>query len=619
MDLRPVIHQGLARLVVTTVVAAFGVVATRLVLAVTRPGEVSLHIDVVVAIVAVLISFSAPAQILFAKFVDPYLYRSATDYGLALQMATRRLTRLMDPLSVSMELRTIFQAQLAPEEFVLLVRRRDRDEFEACDEAGIRFLPLLAPSQALWDLAFSSVAQHVAIPEAVHRDDSASRLLVRKAGVAVAVLLGRRDKRLGLILLGPRRSGDAYFRDELVFIESVAELASIALENASLYRERVAILEYSQRLLESLDAAVVAADADGRITRCNLAATELLSLPAEAARASIGDLPSEVGWALAFALRGVWQPHDVEITIEHGARGSVSVIISTTTLYEQNAVQGALLVITDLSTVKALEANQRRLERLSGMARFYAGIAHEIRSPLAAISNFISLLAERFEDPEYRETACRLLPLEVNRIVQLAERLRLMAPSEGGQLAPVDLGSLLRDLVRLQGSGLANAPTIVLVCPDALPRILGDPRQLTQLFLNLVNNAKEAMPQGGDITIVATSDGSEPRPSVIVRITDEGSGIDPSIGHKVFEPFFTTKVSGTGLGLSICREIAEFHRASLTLSRRPHLGTVAEVRFSAVASRVASLDESGNKKPVGQASGPNVESRMKHERGARAL
>jgi signal transduction histidine kinase len=136
-----------------------------------------------------------------------------------------------------------------------------------------------------------------------------------------------------------------------------------------------------------------------------------------------------------------------------------------------------------------------------------------------------------------------------------------------------------------------------------------------------VNNAKEAMPQGGgDITIVATADGSEPRACVTVRIIDEGSGIDPTIGHKVFEPFFTTKVSGTGLGLSICREIAEFHRASLTLTRRPHVGTVAEVRFSAVAPRVASLDELGSKKPAaGQANGPNAEGRTKHERGARAL
>jgi signal transduction histidine kinase len=228
------------------------------------------------------------------------------------------------------------------------------------------------------------------------------------------------------------------------------------------------------------------------------------------------------------------------------------------------------------------------------MSRFYAGIAHEIRSPLAAISNFISLLADRFDDPEYRETASRLLPLEVNRIVQLAERLRLMAPSEGGQLSSVDLGSLLRDLVRLQVPIPPNPTIVTLVCPDALPRILGDQRQLTQLFLNLVNNAREAMPSGGEIAIVAAAEGRGGLRTVTVKVIDEGGGIDAGLGHKVFEPFFTTKPSGTGLGLSICREIAEFHRATLTLSRRPKRGTVAEVRFSALAPTVATFDESNN-------------------------
>jgi signal transduction histidine kinase len=595
MDLRPVIHRGLARLVVTAIVAVIAIIIARATIAVTGTRDLTLNADAVVALIVVLVSFSTPAQILFAKFIDPYLYRSSTDYGRALRSATRRLTRLMDPSSVSTELRAILQAQLAPEGFALLVRRPDRDEFEACDDHARQFLPLLAPSQPLWELSFSSVPPHTAITEAVYTDeDGASRMRVREAGVAVAVCLGRRERRLGLILLGPRRSGDAYFRDDLAFIESVAELASVALENGNLYRERVTILEYSERLLEALDSAVIAADSEGRITRYNRAAAELFAFGRTRLPVSIAELPSEVGWAFAFALREAWNPHDVEVTIDHRDRGLVPAVMSTTILSEQSSIVGALLVITDLSAVKALEANQRRLERLSVMARFYAGIAHEIRSPLTAISNFISLLGERFDDPEYRETALRLLPLEVNRIVQLAERLRLMAPSEGGQLTAVDLGSLLRDLVRLQTSGNPSATRVSLVCPDALPRILGDARQLTQLFLNLLNNAREAMPHGGEIRIVATADDSSGPRTVTVSIMDEGTGIEAAYCHRVFEPFFTTKASGTGLGLSICREIAEFHRATLTLSRRAQGGTVAEVRFSILGPSLGLLDDASN-------------------------
>jgi len=223
------------------------------------------------------------------------------------------------------------------------------------------------------------------------------------------------------------------------------------------------------------------------------------------------------------------------------------------------------------------------------MARFYAGIAHEIRSPLTSISNFVSLLTERFDDPEYRETASKLLPLEVDRIAQLADRLRLMAPSEGAQLTSVDLGTLLRDLVRLHVARSGDcAVHVTLSCPATLPLIQGDPRQLIQLFLNLLNNAIEAMSSGGNIRIHvehAKADGISD--VVLVQVRDEGHGIPPSIMSKIFQPFFTTKSSGSGLGLSICREIAAFHHATLALRKRTDAsGTIAEVRIPVAKTTV---------------------------------
>ena len=118
------------------------------------------------------------------------------------------------------------------------------------------------------------------------------------------VTLGRRGQLLGIVLLGPRRSGDAYFKNDLGFIESVADLASIALENALLYRQRIHMLEYSDRLLESIDSAVVAIDVEGRITSFNPAATKLFGLSDEYHGALMHVLPSEIGWALVLALSG---------------------------------------------------------------------------------------------------------------------------------------------------------------------------------------------------------------------------------------------------------------------------------------------------------------------------
>jgi len=160
-----------------------------------------------------------------------------------------------------------------------------------------------------------------------------------------------------------------------------------------------------------------------------------------------------------------------------------------------------------------------------------------------------------------------------------------MAPSEGGKLNIVSLQPLLNDIVAIHSPAAKEQRIkISLNYQDKLPNVLGDPGQLIQLFINLLRNAIEAMPDGGTVTIEAEhlarrvlSD------SVIVRVRviDEGVGIAPSLRGNIFEPFFTTKPSGTGLGLSICREIADFHRARLTLRpRTPLLGTIAEVEFS---------------------------------------
>jgi two-component system sporulation sensor kinase A len=218
------------------------------------------------------------------------------------------------------------------------------------------------------------------------------------------------------------------------------------------------------------------------------------------------------------------------------------------------------------------------MEHLTVMARFYAGIAHEIRSPLAAISNFIAMLPDRFDDPEYRDTAARLLPMEVARIVDLADRLRLMAPSEDGKMSVVELSTLLNDLVTLHAPAAEEVNVrIVLHATEHPISVLGDRSQLIQLFVNLVKNATEAMPQGGTITIQC----SESSETVTVEVIDEGTGFPSALRANLFQPFFTTKPQGTGLGLSICREIADFHRASLDLlPRTDYRGTIARVVFS---------------------------------------
>jgi len=585
LDLRPVINRGITYILTVSFVSALIIILGRK----TTPGwgsDVLVRPEVIVIAAVTFLILSTPARRLLDQIIDPYLYRGRMRDSSALREATRRLSRLMQPAELSSQLRQLINEAFVPESFTMLVRSVESSAFEPLASDAPTVLNLNALDAQLAPLPNTAVT--IVNPAG---ESGVARLLhesLKAAGIEVFVTLGRRGQLLGVVLLGPRRNGDAYFKNDLAFVELLADLASIALENALLYRQSIQMLEYSDRLLESLDSAVVAIDVAGRITSFNPAATKLLGVSDEYRGALMHVLPSEIGWALVLALSGGWHPREVEVTIDHAVRGTLHVILSTAVLHDdEKRVSGALVVATDLSAVKALERNQRRVEHLAVMARFYAGIAHEIRNPLAAISNFIAMLPDRFDDAEYRDTAVRILPMEVSRIVRLADRLRLMAPSEGGKLSIVALSQLLHDIVAIH-SPIAQEQQvkIELRCPDELPKIQGDPGQIVQLFVNLLKNAVEAMPDGGTVTIEADHSPGRVGPgSIVVRVLDEGTGIDPTVRAKIFEPFFTTKPSGTGLGLSICREIADFHRARLALFPRSVIdgGTIAEVEFPSLS------------------------------------
>jgi signal transduction histidine kinase len=575
MDLRIVINRSLAYGILT--VAVFAVLFSTTHLLRLPDKNVYVQSDALLFLVVALAMLTSPVQTIVNRLIDPYLYRGRIEYASALRNATHRLSHLMQPRQVAEELKQILMEAVVPERFVMAARPLEAGPFEELTDAPPDVNELVAVAALLFETPSSSAL--LVNPEAARATNKIAHTTLRAAGVEVVMTLGRRNQLLGVILLGPRRSGDAYFTRDLTFIESLVDLASIALENALLYRQRIQILEYSNRLLESLNSAVVAVDVTGRLTSFNPVSQELLALSNRDKGADLNALPSEISWALAFSITKSWSPRDVEVTIDHTTRGLVPVVLSTAPLHDHgHQIAGALVVITDLSTVKALERQQRRMEHLTVMARFYAGIAHEIRSPLAAISNFISMLPDRFDDAEYRDTAARLLPMEVARIVGLADRLRLMAPSQDGKMSAVELSTLLNDLVALHGPAADEQNVkIVLDVPDRPCTVLGDRGQLIQLFLNLVKNAVEAMPQGGSVTIRCSASAE----TITVEVIDEGTGFPSSQRTNLFQPFFTTKPQGTGLGLSICREIANFHRASLDLlARTDDRGTIARAVFS---------------------------------------
>jgi signal transduction histidine kinase len=230
---------------------------------------------------------------------------------------------------------------------------------------------------------------------------------------------------------------------------------------------------------------------------------------------------------------------------------------------------------------EALFQSQRQLaqwERLAGMVYQSAAIAHELGTPLHSITGYIQLL---LTDAQLPDDARRRLTIIESQLDRISETLRTMLASTEQptpQVHPLDLNSLLSDLLYLASPAmsLGNVQVQTSFQPD-LPLVLADGNQLQQVFLNLIANALDAMPAGGELqvetTVEAASSTTLERPKIrhrrciTVRIRDTGQGIPEEHLAKIFDPFFTTKAvgRGTGIGLAVCAHILRAHGGTITV------------------------------------------------------
>ena len=213
-----------------------------------------------------------------------------------------------------------------------------------------------------------------------------------------------------------------------------------------------------------------------------------------------------------------------------------------------------------------------------------AGVAHEIRNPLTAIRSTVQYLLSGCPETDPKHTLMEGLLSEVDRINGTIDGLLSLTRSRDLEVGEVDLADILDQiliLVAVQAQQLGVA--IVQEPRDRGLLVRGDSRQLKQVFLNLLLNALQAMPDGGTLTVsirrVRSGLTHQGPPWALVTIVDTGVGIPPDQLDKIFDPFFTTKREGTGLGLSVSYWIVQRHDGELDLASEPGKGTVASVRL----------------------------------------
>ncbi|HLK38972.1 MAG TPA: ATP-binding protein [Polyangiaceae bacterium] len=233
-------------------------------------------------------------------------------------------------------------------------------------------------------------------------------------------------------------------------------------------------------------------------------------------------------------------------------------------------------MVAGVSRAQALALSNERLAAIGKMA---AHVTHEIRNPLSAMGLNVEMLEEELarDDGSRRSEVRNLLAAiarEVQRLEHLSEEYLRVARLPQPNMEAGDVASAVRDIVEFARREIENAGcSVSLDLGPNLPASSFDEAQLRQALLNLLRNAREAMPSGGPIDVRVRAEGM----SVVVDVADRGGGIPEAIRPRVFDPFFSTKGEGTGLGLAITRHIVEAHGGSVRCESRPGGGTMFRI------------------------------------------
>jgi PAS domain S-box-containing protein len=246
---------------------------------------------------------------------------------------------------------------------------------------------------------------------------------------------------------------------------------------------------------------------------------------------------------------------------------------------------GAVMFFKDLTQVEQLEERERLRDRLASLGEMAAGIAHELKNPLAGIEVMAGLLRRQVPDSVDAQSLLADIISEAklaNAIV--VEMLEFVRPVRL-QVEHTNLADVLHQAITLAETKVRRGgTTLVLDLVPTLPMIDGDPNQLCQVFTNLLTNAFEALDGRGTVRIRAVEEAIEPDPGfagdevaptavLVVDVTDDGPGIPADLSDRIFDPFFTTKPQGSGLGLPIVRKIVDAHDGRIDLASTPGRGT----------------------------------------------
>ena len=408
-----------------------------------------------------------------------------------------------------------------------------------------------------------------------------------------------RSRVVAVLALGRTTDGALLSSEDTALLRAISGYVAVAIENALLLEEQARrakelarLKEFNENIIESINVGVMVVNLHGRITNWNGALEQIYGLKREQVigRRITEVFQSEMLRALRDLMeRSEWQqgePVNVYKFRASSADGrDLTLNISLAALQSKTAeIEGSLIAIEDVTERVSLEEQVQQSDKLSSIGLLAAGVAHEVNTPLAGISSYSQMLMQQIPDTDPRHQLLEKIYRQTSRASSIVNNLLNFSRVSDSRYTLVDLNRVIDDTIQLLEAQLRNTEIEVVRCyAGDLPLAPGDAPKLQQVLMNLILNARDAMPQGGTLEISTGWDGE----SVVIDVRDTGHGIAPEHLAKIYDPFFTTKQigQGTGLGLAVSYGIIRDHGGHITVESKLSEGTLFQITLPLAATR----------------------------------
>jgi two-component system, NtrC family, sensor kinase len=616
MDVDVVVRRALVYAMTTVAIAMMiGAVALGLVfLAVGNnlsTTEITLRALIAIVAMAVIVLLSDPIKAFLQERADRFFYGERYDMRQGLLDFGRTLsaTTALDPLlnALCERLRQVLGVEKVA---VFIEDETNSGQYKTAKSIGLSeaykvpvdFRDMIRQKSAdkgvvrADELDFADID----IAESANGNGSALSKVIVRQELHYFVPCVVRSKMVAVIGMGRASDGSLLTSEDLEILKTVSGYIAVAIENSRLlqeqqqYTDELALLkEFNESIVESVNVGLLAVDESGKITRCNSTFEEMMGVPREQA---VGKLVEEI-FDESFALNldnilGQSKWHLTEIrnayklhTYDAAGRSLILNVAVAPLRSISNQQTGGIIVLENVSSRVKLEETLQQSEKLSSIGLLAAGVAHEVNTPLTGVSSYTQMLLGMIPETDPKHALLQKMQRQTDRASNIVGNLlNFSRTGNSSDFDDIDINKLLDDTLQLLEPQLRKSQvSIAKNYAKTAPKVYGDGGKLQQVFTNLIMNARDAMFEGGTITLKTANGGKD----VVIEVHDTGTGIEPENLKKVFDPFFTTKGvgNGTGLGLAVSYGIVQDHAGSIEAQSEKGEGTTFKLVFPAAGKR----------------------------------